>query len=197
MSVVGVEKERKSHIWKRQAEDWYQEPNWVSERLFDVEPFDGLIVDPCCGGGNIVRAARSHGLLAVGCDIEDRGFPLEKRADFLLDATACANIVTNPPFNIAPQLVRRALDVAAHKVAIVFPTRRLNATAGPKEKRWIVGLPLRRVHLLTPRPSMPPGEVILRGEKPGGGKDDFCWLVFEQGYRGPAELKWLHREVDA
>jgi hypothetical protein len=31
------------------------------------------------------------------------------------------------------------------------------------------------------RPSMPPGEVIARGEKAKGGKTDFCWLVSHQG----------------
>jgi hypothetical protein len=23
---------------------------------------------------------------------------------------------------------------------------------------------------------------------------DFCWLVFERGWEGPAELRWLHRD---
>jgi hypothetical protein len=50
------------------------------------------------------------------------------------------------------------------------------------------------VWLLTPRPSMPPGEVIARGEKPGGGKTDFCWLVFDRTHSGPPELRWLHRD---
>jgi hypothetical protein len=29
---------------------------------------------------------------------------------------------------------------------------------------------------------MPPGHTITAGEKPGGGKMDFCWLVWECGY---------------
>jgi hypothetical protein len=43
---------------------------------------------------------------------------------------------------------------------------------------------------------MPPGDYILAGKKPGGGKVDFCWLIFEQGYRGKAETDWLHRDKD-
>ena len=57
-------------------------------------------------------------------------------------------------------------------------------------------LPLRRIWLLTPRPSIPPGYVIARGEKPGGGKTDFTWLIFERGYTGKAEVDWLHRDGD-
>jgi hypothetical protein len=56
---------------------------------------------------------------------------------------------------------------------------------------------LTRVYLLTPRPSMPPGQVILRGEEPGGGKQDFVWLVFSQQHKGPPELRWLHRDGGA
>jgi hypothetical protein len=32
------------------------------------------------------------------------------------------------------------------------------------------------------------------GHKPGGGRIDFCWLVFDRAYSGEAEVRWLHRE---
>lgn len=41
---------------------------------------------------------------------------------------------------------------------------------------------------------MPPGEVIARGERLGGGKMDYCWLVFERGYAGEPFMKWLRRD---
>jgi hypothetical protein len=42
---------------------------------------------------------------------------------------------------------------------------------------------------------MPPGYVIAAGEKPGGGKMDFCWIVFEHGFSGVPELRWLRRNA--
>jgi hypothetical protein len=42
---------------------------------------------------------------------------------------------------------------------------------------------------------MPPGSYLEAGHKPGGGRVDFCWLVFEHGYSGIAEVRWLHREA--
>ena len=84
--------------------------------------------------------------------------------------------------------MRHAIEVTGLKVAVIFPTARLNAA------HWIRETPLRRVWLLTPRPSMPPGHVIAAGQKAGGGKVDFCWLVFERGHQGPAELRWLYRD---
>ena len=41
-------------------------------------------------------------------------------------------------------------------------------------------------------PTMP--AIVARGEKPGGGKTDFAWLVFERGYVRNAEITWLHRD---
>ncbi len=72
---------------------------------------------------------------------------------------------------------------------MIFPTARLNAA------HWLKGTPLARVWLMTPRPSMPPGHTITAGEKPGGGKVDFCWLVWTKGRIGPADLRWLRRDV--
>ena len=48
---------------------------------------------------------------------------------------------------------------------------------------------------MTPRPSMPPGGVIKAGGKVGGGKSDYCWLVFQIGYAGEPVMKWLRRDV--
>jgi hypothetical protein len=177
-------------VWEREVDEHYVEPHWCSERLFVEEKFDGPVWDPCCGFGRIPNAAIKAGLLAVGTDIRDRGY-----ADFgglcnFLTATdnRAGSIVCNPPFNIAPQFALYALQLPNwSKIAMIFPTARLNAA------HWIQGTPLARVWLMTPRPSMPPGHTITAGEKPGGGKTDFCWLVWSKDHVGTAELRWLRR----
>jgi hypothetical protein len=59
---------------------------------------------------------------------------------------------------------------------------------------WLQETSLSRIWLLSPRPSMPPGSYILAGGKPGGGRADFCWLIFERGYAGPPTMAWLYRD---
>ena len=72
---------------------------------------------------------------------------------------------------------------------MIFPVARLNAA------RWLQDTPLRRIWLLTPRPSMPPGRMLMSGKNPSGGKTDYCWLVWQQGwFYNRAEIGWLHRE---
>ena len=182
-------KRRNSYIHPRASDDFYIEPCWVDERLFQVEHFnpEHVLLDPCTGSGRIADAAKAAGLVVVTADICDR-YPGTRIQNFLDRHSAPPSLVGNPPFNVVEAFARHALAIGGRHVALLFPTARLNAA------RWLRELPLRRVWLLRPRPSMPPGEVILRGEKAGGGKTDFCWLVFTAGYAGAPELRWLHRD---
>jgi hypothetical protein len=177
-----------AHIWARDVFGFYVEPVWVDERLFAAESFLGTVWDPACGTGRIVDAARAVGYQTIATDICDRGYELDGSEDFLCSGRRVANIVCNPPYYICRDFTTHALRLARRKVAMIWLARRLNAA------RWLQATPLARVYLLTPRPSMPPGHVIATGEKPGGGTQDFVWLVWEHGHIGPPELHWLCRD---
>jgi hypothetical protein len=181
-----------AHAWQREANEHYVEPFWCSERLFAEEDFGPGIWDPCCGFGRITDSAVKAGMYGIGTDILDRGYrDFAGAHDFLsTERPRSPNIVCNPPFNIAAQFAAKALAFpGTEKVAMIFPTARLNAA------HWLRGTPLARVWLMTPRPSMPPGHTITAGDKPGGGKMDFCWLVWTKYRVGPPDLRWLRRDA--
>jgi hypothetical protein len=183
-----------SHIWQREEHEHYVEPEWCSRRLFEVESFEGGIFDPCCGFGTIPEAASAANYPVSAHDIVNRGYAYSAcEADFLkTDESPQANIVCNPPFDIFREFAAHALALPGiRKVAMIWLVRTLPAA------RWLQQTPLKTIYLLTPRPSMPPGHVIARGEKPGGGKQDFCWLVWEKGFYGEPSIKWLHRDGGA
>jgi hypothetical protein len=140
-----------------------------------------------------VESARASGYEARGCDIVDRGFDYYTVCDFLTSGITADNVVMNQPFDLSEAFARQAMRRASRKVAMIMPTRRLNAAGS-----WIKELPLYRLWYLTPRPSMPPGSVALdyeaKGKESSGGKQDFAWLVFLKGYDGKAEVRWLHRD---
>jgi hypothetical protein len=190
-------KRRDSHIFEKAEDGWYVEPDWCSARLFEAETFAKRIHDPACGGGTILRSAEAAGYIGSGGDLVDRckrrhrnyGF---LQADFLtLPGYPMRNtsIVCNPPFDHVEEFCQRACSMV-DKVAMIMLTRRLNAA------HWLRELPLQTIYLLTPRPSMPPGAWIAAGNKPGGGTQDFCWIVMQKGYKKAPQLKWLHRDHD-
>ena len=190
-----------ARIFERDLYGHYVEPEWCSARLFEAESFGApgaRILDPACGWGRILRAARDSGFTAVGSDIIDR---LDRRdleqdvafhvCDFLKGSPirSAWSIVCNPPFDYVQEFCERALEIATCKVAMLVPLRRLPAA------RWLQRLPLETVWLLTPRPSMPPGSWIAAGNAPSSGSQDFCWLIFHKQMNATApRLCWLHRD---
>lgn len=185
-------RERKSHIWPRGELDFYVEPEWCSERLFAVEKFEGPIHDPACGIGRIVRSAILAGHIASGSDVAERSVTRDFEHDYLTgEQLYYPNIVCNPPYRRAEQFVWMAM-LGARKTAMFLPARFL---FGNKRSRWLEATRPRRVWLLCPRPSVPPGEIIVAGKIPSGGKEDFCWLIYERDYDGNPEIRWLYRDV--
>jgi hypothetical protein len=184
-------KPRDSHIWPKNKDGFYVEPSWCSQRLFEVERFPEPILDPACGFGTIVQEARKAGYRSLGADIEDRRtsrFAFWKRDFLTWTQPIHGSVVTNPPFDHVEDFVRLSLDRGARKVAAICLVRRLNAA------HWLRALPLAKVYLLTPRPSMPPGSFLKAGGKASGGTQDFCWLILDPLHKGSPALHWLHRD---
>ncbi len=193
---------RKSHVWPRDPLDWYIEPSWCTAALLRAERFVGHIHDPACGQGNAVVALLAAGLYATGSDITARvrhSTPwFLGEADFLDPPAAAAswrfdNMVANPPYFRAKgteAFARRALGLARGKVAIF--TDSTFVFGSERAANLFAEHPPARVWLITPRPSCPPGTALLAGKKPTGGKQNFCWIVWDNtAPRGQTDLRWL------
>jgi hypothetical protein len=192
-ALRGPLRKRESHLWARHPQDWYCEPRWTADRLFEAQPFVGEVIDPACGSGNIIEAARRAHHSAEGWDIVDRGFPGVKVRDFRMVTEPVANFVSNPPFGIAEHFVSHALELARHMTCMLLPAKWIQ---GDKRSRWLECTPLMRVLFITPRPSMPPGTAIAAGHKPGNGTTDYAWFIWQRGFKGERSFGWLRKMKD-
>ena len=195
--VTADKRERGAHIWRRDELDWYQEPGRCTAQLLARERFVGDVHDPCCGGGNIVKALLAGGYAARGSDVVRR-VPADTpwwagERDFLGARFDYANLVMNPPYfggKGTEAFIRRALEVTFGKVA-VFVDRRFLTGQG-RARGLYREHPPTRIWEITPRPSCPPGEYIEAGNVAGGGTADYCWIVWSMTEpSGPTAHGWL------
>ena len=193
-------KAKAAHVWERDEHDWYVEPERVTDALLTVEKFPGITLDPCCGGGNIVRAFRRAGYSIHGRDLIERKGQEQPwflgTADFLNsppEAGGHHNVVSNPPFYSGEgteKFIRNALRVACNKVAVFTDVRFLFGLER-QETLYTDHRPT-RVYFPSPRVSCPPGAVIEAGHKPEAGTASFVWMVWDTTHPAAATtMHWL------
>lgn len=190
------------HPW-----DWYVEQPWVTHRLIDSVALerDVTYLDPACGACTIPQALADRGYRAFGTDRERRTDSplffaehdwLGEQA-LLIEHIRPLSIVMNPPFSyqdgrlvrgLAEAFVRKALATATHKVCALLPLKWL-ASQG-RLKLFRDHPPA--VHILTERPSMPPGDKIeAMGDRAWSrGKVDYAWFVWDR--RAPQRIATTH-----
>ena len=175
----------------RASDDWYVEPAWCVEVLLDRVEFIKGFHDPCCGLGTIPLAGRARGLQTSGNDLRTRA-PGWGCQDFLTDFTRHADIVTNPPFAIAVEILNHALatTIPGGRVAALVQAKFLFSQ---KRQPLFHRSEMERVIILSKRPSMPPGEMLLKhGEAVRrNGSLDFLWAIWRVGRPpGPPTIEW-------
>ncbi len=170
----------------REKDDFYPTPEPATRSLLATEKFGPKIWEPACGDGAISRVFEAAGHEVVSTDLMDRGYG-ESRIDFLMERRLLApQIVTNPPFKMAEQFVRHALDLGADKVAMML---RLAWLEGSQRKALFESTPLARVLVASRRLSMSRGGVDQG--KGGGSMIAFAWFVWDRSHTGAPELGWF------
>lgn len=92
--------------YKRSASDFYPTPADATEALlrFLKLPANTTIWEPACGENHMVDVMKNHGYQVIGTDILSG-------TDFLTTPLIeCDWIITNPPFSLADQFIRRCIE---------------------------------------------------------------------------------------
>jgi hypothetical protein len=93
--------------YERKERDLYETPEWVTHSLLPHLPKFLNVWEPACGSGKMCRALAWAGHPVIATDI-DRGF----------DFRSCPPpeqffkaIITNPPYELASEFIRRSLSL--------------------------------------------------------------------------------------
>jgi hypothetical protein len=157
---------------KRQHADWYPTPAEVTQVLLDRVSFEGTVSEPCCGDGSLAVVLEDRGYDVVGTDLHDRGYGVGhgKAFDILkMKSLPAQNVVTNPPFNIAGEIIEQIMAMQPDKMALLLKASFWHAKT---RRRLFVAYPPSKIIALTWRPDFlglgrPTMEVM--------------WCVWEKG----------------
>lgn len=198
----------RSKRWEKAPEDWYREPSWCNEMIFDALDFGAadnldVIYDPCCGAGATLDVAKARGHMTIGSDVIDRN-PRHKffRGNFLQITSIpkpppgkAISLLCNPPYSYQPDIcekvMRRSMDMPFRRAVFIVPIAFLNG-----QSRWQFFMQeFNPTHVLiySRRPTMPPGHLIEEmASAYEGGMQDYCAISFSgPRHKWRTELRWL------
>ena len=99
--------------YNRVESDYYPTPPEVTEALLhELElPSGTRIWEPACGEGHMANVFKAHGLAVTATDIQDQGYGVGGTDFLTTEPVECDWIITNPPFSLAEQFIRRCAEM--------------------------------------------------------------------------------------
>lgn len=177
---------------RKPRDAYFTEPRCTEALLEHVTlPRSGIVWEPACGKGHIVKVLQGRGYRVHASDIFDHGGLLagpavEYGADFLTVKRAPAGtriIATNPPFGGAEAFVRRALALAPPDGMVCMLLNALFDTASSRLDLFEVE-PFRCKLVLTWRP-------YWVEERIASPRENYAWYVWDRSLRAPeAGMRW-------
>lgn len=128
----------------RPEHDNYFTPDWAVRAFLKHETFEGNVWEPACGNGAISTVLEEQGYNVLSTDLIYRGEGIGG-INFLERDVRCDNIITNPPYKIAEEFIRKALDCSNRKTVMLLRLAFLEGqrrgsglfTEHPPSKVWV------------------------------------------------------------
>lgn len=173
---------------EREQHDYYATPPEAVQMLVkQLEEWNDDVLEPCAGGGHIVKVLEDEGISVTTNDLYDHGFHLDTRLDFLTQIGSWhGDIITNPPYKYAAEFAEHALDIIpeGNKVAMFL---KLSFLEGKGRKKLFDKYPPNRVYVSRSRLNCGKNGVFK-----GTSAVCYCWFVWEKGYKGQPRIIWFN-----
>lgn len=156
------------------------------EELLKLEQFSHQIWEPCDGLGHISDTLCQKGYDVHRSDITTRNRDI-KQLDFLAyNGTEWnGDIVTNPPYSCAVDMVRKALSVVSDGRKVAMWLRILFLESKHRQELFRE-FPPKRIWVSSSRIECGKNGVFGKGSPQG-----YAWFVWEKGYKGSTTINWF------
>lgn len=176
--------------WSRKAADTYPTPAECTVALIEALalPKGTTIEEPACGDGRLARVLKLYGYDVIASDLRHTGYG-KGGTDYLqaTEKTAALWTITNPPFDLAEEFVRKALS------------RTPNVAMLLKSNYWHAArcLSLFEQHRPTMEYRLTWRPAFLQKERGDNPLMDVSWIVWRGDRTGPAAWRPLRRPREA
>jgi hypothetical protein len=184
--------------------DDFPTPPWATRALIEhvINKPDELsqmdCLEPACNRGFMSAVLGEYFAKVYSTDIHSYGYG-EVR-DFLEVPYAAGSVdwvITNPPFRLGEEFIKKGLIVARRGVAML--TRTVFVESVGRYERLFTKTPPTKFAQFTERVPMVKGKLDKKASTATG----YCWLVWEKNSRSKPQLHWippcrkkLERETD-
>jgi hypothetical protein len=144
-------------------------------------PTNTQFIEPCAGGGDLVRGLNQMGFTCVGAyDIEPQQYWIVQKNCLTLTKTECTLkphadlFITNPPFTWSVLCPLMAHMISLLPTWLLLPADFMhNVRMGPymKQCKKVVSI----------------GRLYWESNKVKG-VDNYCWFLFDKDHKGPTEF---------
>jgi hypothetical protein len=101
-----------------------------------------------------------------------------------------AYVITNPPFSIAFQFVKKAMQIASSKIAFLLPLDYLHGLERFEEHIFTnKEFPLARIWTFVRRPML--GDILRGDGKYRTGMQTYAWFIWDKSHKGQPQIGWI------
>lgn len=169
---------------KRRESDFYETPYSLT-RLFlekEAHSMPSLVLEPACGNGAIVKVLKEYGKRVMSYD---------KETDFLKEKQGYNYIITNPPFSIAVEFIKKAKELS-ERFTFLLPLSYLHGKKRYDEVYCDHKFPLESVYIFTRYPLL--GDPIREDGKHRTGMMVYAWFTFCKNGTAEPVIRWLDNQ---
>lgn len=173
---------------ERAANDYYGTNPESTKALLKVESFQKQIWEPAAGHHLIANVLKDAGYDVMTTDLVNYGFG-DKQLDFLNVENKYdikMDIVTNPPYGLATEFAVKALELVAPGCKVAMFLRTLFLEGTKRYEKLFSKYPPKTVYVFTNRQVSDKNDDFNKGSAVS-----YSWFVWEKGYTGPTEIKWI------
>jgi len=177
----------------REINNFYATHPSATRDIMREELFCHEILEPFCGSGSMAKVIQAQGHSVRAYDIIDRGYGEVEDFFNLSVERGRYDIISNPPYDERlNEIILKSISLCKHKVALLLPFRYLSGQS--RHKEIYAKNPPARVYVYVERISIAKGAQFEKYDA-GANMEIYAWYVWEKGYKGKTELKWIHNDT--